>query len=183
MNYTDMGVATGGYSYPGVGAADPNAMGQWGMGNAMMPQVAPPAISAPAIAAPTGVMGGVGATVGAPATDISAVTANILNGDPQAGLGKTAIAGADGGSGFGWNMGTAQTLVGGLQAFGNLYNSYQQTKMAREQLSFQKEAYQTNLENTTQNYNTTLEDRIKSRYKFEGKSSDEANSYLDEHKL
>ena len=55
--------------------------------------------------------------------------------------------------------------------------------MAKEQMAFAREQWNTNLANQTQTYNTALEDRIRARHNTEGRSSGETNAYLDKHKL
>ncbi|ANJ20800.1 virion protein [Roseobacter phage RD-1410W1-01] len=92
----------------------------------------------------------------------------------------TGTTGGFSGRGFAGNVGM---ILGGVQALGNLWNSYQQNKLAKQQFAFQKEAFQTNLANQTQTYNTALEDRIRARYHTEGRSSGEADQYLEEHSL
>jgi len=74
-------------------------------------------------------------------------------------------------------------VVGGIQTLGSLWNSYQQQKIAKEQLALQRQAFQTNLTNNTKTYNTALADRIRSRYVTEGKTSAQANQYLSANKL
>ena len=86
------------------------------------------------------------------------------------------------GQGGGWQGGMGLAL-GGLQTVGSLWNAYQQQKIAKESLSFQKEAFNTNLKNSTQTYNTALEDRIRARHYTEGKSDNDTSSYLKEHSL
>lgn len=88
-----------------------------------------------------------------------------------------------GNSGFGFNTNTVGMVMGGLQALGSLWNSYNQQKMAKEQFRFQKQAWQTNLANQTKTYNTALEDRIRARHFTEGKSSADTDSYLNQHRL
>ena len=83
----------------------------------------------------------------------------------------------------GLNLGNLGTVLGGAQAIGNLWNSFQQNKLAKDQMRFQKDAYRTNLENSTQTYNTALEDRIRSRYNTEGRSDQETESYLNKNRL
>ena len=82
-----------------------------------------------------------------------------------------------------FNTNNLQLMMGGVQMLGNLWNSYQQQKIAKEQLSLARETFQTNLENNRTTYNTALEDRIRSRYNTEGRTTAEANSYLSEHNL
>ena len=84
-----------------------------------------------------------------------------------------------GGSGMTNNL---QLGLGSIQVLGSLWNSFQQNKLAKESLKFQKNAYSTNLKNQTQSYNTALEDRINARYATEGRS-EEADAYISKHRL
>lgn len=72
--------------------------------------------------------------------------------------------------------------VGAAKVLGNLWNSYQSQKLAKESLNFQKDAYNKNLSNQTQSYNTALEDRVRARYATEGRSG-EAQGYIDKNRL
>ncbi len=105
--------------------------------------------------------------------------------------GGTAIGGA-GGNGQGsffkngdgsFNTGNLQMVMGGIQTLGSLWNSYQQHKIAKEQIGLARETFQTNLANNTQTYNTALEDRIRSRHNTEGRGAAETESYLEENSL
>lgn len=101
-------------------------------------------------------------------------------------VGGVGVPGAGGGQGgfFGPNFANnAGMVLSGVQALGSLWNSYQANKLAKEQIGLQREAFQTNLANQKQTYNTALEDRIRSRYNTEGRSSGEADAYIDKHKL
>lgn len=82
-----------------------------------------------------------------------------------------------------FNTGNLQLVMGGIQTLGSLWNSYQQHKIAKEQLGLARETFQTNLENNRQTYNTALEDRIRARHHTEGRGSGETNAYLQEHSL
>lgn len=74
-------------------------------------------------------------------------------------------------------------LLQGIGALGSAYMGFQQLKAAKEGLDFQKEAFQANLGNSTQAYNTSLEDRIRGRTAdYAGKEAD-VQSYLGEHSL
>lgn len=79
--------------------------------------------------------------------------------------------------------GGAGMILGGVQVLGNLWSTYQQHKMAKEQMSFAREQWDTNLENQTQTYNTALEDRIRSRHAYTGQGEGATDKYLDEHSL
>ena len=85
--------------------------------------------------------------------------------------------------GFFSQYGPAQFALGAIQTLGSLWNSFQQNKMAKESMKFQKEAFATNLANQEQSYNTALEDRINARYVTEGKSQAEADSYIEKNRL
>ena len=99
-----------------------------------------------------------------------------------------AAVGGQQGAGMWGNQGggfanTAGMVLSGVQTLGSLWNAYQQQKIAKETLAFQKDAFKTNLKNSTQTYNTALEDRIRARHNTEGKSSGETDSYLKKHSL
>lgn len=85
--------------------------------------------------------------------------------------------------GFFAQGGIGQFALGAIQTLGSLWNSFQQNKMAKESMKFQKEAFATNLANQEQSYNTALEDRINARYVTEGKSQADADAYIQEHSL
>lgn len=75
------------------------------------------------------------------------------------------------------------TVLQGIGALSQAYLGFQQLKLAKESLGLQKQAFKTNLRNSTQTYNTSLEDRIRGRTSnYEGKEND-VNSYLDKHSL
>ena len=78
-------------------------------------------------------------------------------------------------------------LVGGIAqgigALASAWNANRGLGLARDQFRFQKEAYNTNLANSIQSYNTSLEDRIRGRTSdYEGKEQD-VQSYLNRHSL
>lgn len=81
-----------------------------------------------------------------------------------------------------FNGGNAQLALGAVQTLGSLWNSFQQNKLAKKSLELQTRAFETNLANETQSYNTSLEDRIRARYHSEGRS-DQADGYIAEHSL
>lgn len=85
--------------------------------------------------------------------------------------------------GFFAKGGIGQFALGTIQTLGSLWNSFQQNKMAKESMRFQKEAFATNLANQEQSYNTALEDRIGARYVAEGRSQADADAYIQEHSL
>lgn len=79
---------------------------------------------------------------------------------------------------FGNFLGNFANLAEGLSGLGQLYIGLKSLGIAKDQLAFSKEAYRTNLENQKKSYNTALEDRIRSRYVTEGRSSADADAYL-----
>lgn len=91
-----------------------------------------------------------------------------------------------GSGGLGGWLSNGQNLGTVIQGFGTLANAYlgfQQLKNAKANLAFQKDAFNTNLINSTQNYNTSLEDRIRGRTSaYEGKEAD-VQAYLAKHSL
>jgi hypothetical protein len=101
--------------------------------------------------------------------------------------GGEAPAGASaGGGGFFKGIGGLEgiaTIADGLASLGQLYGAFQGVKLAKEQLGLQREAYQTNLTNQRQSYNTALEDRINTRHVMEGRGSAETEAYLAKNRL
>lgn len=76
--------------------------------------------------------------------------------------------------------GSAMDILGGLA---QIYFGFQQQKLAKKQFAFQREAFNTNLRNSVQSYNTALGDRIRARHFTEGKSDSETAAYLKENRL
>ncbi len=91
--------------------------------------------------------------------------------------------GAQQGSGFWSKDGGAGLVLGGIQVLGNLWSSYQAHKMAKEQMAFAREQWDTNLENQTQTYNTALEDRIRGRYATGTRTEEQLQGEIDQHSL
>lgn len=87
------------------------------------------------------------------------------------------------GSDFFAKDGGASQVLAGVQTLGNLWNSYQNHKMAKKQFNFAREQWDTNLANQTQAYNTALEDRIRARHAYEERPESDTQAYLDEHSL
>jgi len=78
--------------------------------------------------------------------------------------------------------GAASMVLGGLETLGTLWGAFQQNKLAKKSLKFQKQAFKTNLANSVKVYNTALEDRIRARYATEGRS-EEADAKIRENRL
>ena len=83
-------------------------------------------------------------------------------------------------------LGNGQNLSAVMQGIGALTSAwlgYQNLRVAKDQLSFQKDAWSKNYANSTKSYNTSLEDRIRGRTAdYAGKEND-VQAYLDKHKL
>ena len=93
---------------------------------------------------------------------------------------ETAGGGAGGWFSNGQNLGA---VFQGISALTNAYLGFQQLKQAKAGLNFQKDAFKTNLRNSTQTYNTALEDRIRGRTSdYAGKEQD-VQSYLSKNSL
>jgi hypothetical protein len=96
--------------------------------------------------------------------------------------------GLGGGGEGGWMDGIGgmeglKSIGSGLQAAGNIYMAFQNNKLAKEQFSFQKDAYRTNLENESKSYNTNLAGNAKAAMGFEGKSQSEIDSYVNKNRI
>jgi hypothetical protein len=80
-------------------------------------------------------------------------------------------------------MSNAGSIMNGIAALGGAYMGYKQLGMAKDQFNFQKKAFQTNLRNSIQSYNTALEDRIRGRTSaYDGKEQD-VQAYLSKNSL
>ena len=81
------------------------------------------------------------------------------------------------------SSGIVSPLAQGLGSLFQGWTGMQQLDLARDQLNFQKNAFNTNLRNQTQAYNTALEDRIRGRTSnYDGKEQDVQN-YLNQNRL
>lgn len=102
---------------------------------------------------------------------------------PPKAAGGAAGAGLTPGQKWGNGLEMFGNVAAGLGSLGQLYMGLKSLGIAKEQLAFSKEAYNTNLANTKKSYNTTLEDRIRSRYVTEGRTSGEADAYLSKNNM
>lgn len=136
---------------------------------------------------------GVGLSAGQPTnmpTGPASAPMDVTVNSPNSGLfgagnnaAGTNAAGSQQGSGFWSKDGGAGLVLGGVQVLGNLWSSFQAHKMAKKQMSFAREQWDTNLANQTQTYNTALEDRIRGRYATGTRSEEELSGEIDEHSL
>jgi hypothetical protein len=123
--------------------------------------------------------------VASPATPGIAGAAGVAN-NPYAqasDLGLNAVTGNPMNPGFFQAGGGATLALGAIGTIGSLWNSFQQNKLAKQSIGLQKKAFETNLANQTQSYNTALEDRIRARYHTEGRSDKAADTYIERNKL
>lgn len=82
-----------------------------------------------------------------------------------------------------FSSGIVSPMLGGMGALFQGWSGLQQSKLAKDALGFQKQAYQTNLANQTQSYNTQLEDQYRARTSdYEGKEEDVAK-YMQENAM
>lgn len=98
------------------------------------------------------------------------------------GNGNYSIAGGPG-SGLGFNLDTAKLALAGLGTIGSLWSAFQQNKLAKKQFAFTKDITNTNLANQIKSYNTTLEDRARSRAAMEGQSTAQMQEYVNKNRL
>lgn len=99
---------------------------------------------------------------------------------PTAGATGGAAGGLGGLAGGLQTAGSAMDILGGLA---QIYFGFQQQKLAKKQFNFQRDAFNTNLQNSVQSYNTALGDRIRARHFTEGKSDSDTAAYLKENRL
>lgn len=86
-------------------------------------------------------------------------------------------------SGIGFNVGTGQLALGGLQSLAGIFNSMQANQLAKDQFKFTKEVTNTNLNNQIKSYNTTLSDRANARYFTQNQSQSDADKYIAANRL
>lgn len=102
---------------------------------------------------------------------------NVPQNIPTAGMPRA------GGSGFGFNMDTANLALTGLSTIGNLWAAFNAQKLAREQFNYTKGVTETNLANQIQSYNTGIEDRARSRAVVESQTPETTQAYIDRNSL
>jgi len=103
---------------------------------------------------------------------------NWLNSD----IGRSLFGGTDSETGF-QSQGIVAPTLQGLGSLFQAWNGMQTLGLAKDQFNFQKNAFNTNLANQKQTYNTALEDRIRGRTSdYAGKEQD-VQSYLNQNRL
>lgn len=83
-------------------------------------------------------------------------------------------------SGFGFNLGTMNGIMGGLNSLGQLWGARQGMKLAKDQWKTQKSVLNTNMMNQIQSYNNSLKDRLDTRAHMEGRDQASADAQYDE---
>lgn len=83
----------------------------------------------------------------------------------------------------GFNMDGLDTMGKILGSVGSLYGAFKSYGIAKDSLDLNKRAFETNLNNQRQTYNTALEDRIRSRAAVEGRGSKYVSDYLNKNSL
>lgn len=142
-----------------------------------------PTISGNAVS--TGMTGAMSAGRKMAGSSMSTGGLQYVNAAPAAGITGMSSGGGGGMFGGGGGGGGLGAVLGIVQTLGSLWSSFQQHKIAKEQLKLARESWEANLGNQTQTYNTALEDRIRTRHHFEGHANHEqmSDQYLAEHKL
>jgi hypothetical protein len=87
--------------------------------------------------------------------------------------------------GEGGKMEGFASIMDGLASLGEVYGALQGVKLGREQLAFQKSSYATNLANSEQSYNTSLENDITGAYSAREQAANPnlVDDYLKKHSL
>jgi hypothetical protein len=85
--------------------------------------------------------------------------------------------------GLGLNIPTIGLGISGLQTLSNIWNAFQQTNLAKQQLAYTKEVGNANLGNQVKSYNTNLADRANTAAVMNGWDSNKLASYLNQNSL
>jgi len=74
-------------------------------------------------------------------------------------------------------------IMGGIGDLAGIYTSLKGLGLAKDQLAFQRESYETNLGNQTKSYNTALGDRATARGFTQGDSLQKTQEYINKNRL
>jgi hypothetical protein len=86
-------------------------------------------------------------------------------------------------SGLGMNMPTLQLGMQGLGSLANLWMGAKSVNLARDQFNLTKDVTNTNLNNSLKAYNSTLDDRLRTRGQFNGDDPSKAQAEYERKKL
>jgi len=165
-------------SYNGLGTYDPMNTNQMDLSMGMSPPMAPISTGSNSVQAATQA-----AVAAAPTTPSGSATAVNPAGAEAGAPMFNPITGEQLNPGFFQKGGGFSIALGALQTLGNLWNSFQQVKVAKDTLKFQKEAYQTNLANFEKDYNTRLESDANYSGQVSGRTAEETAQYVRDHSL
>lgn len=172
-----------GFSYNGLGTTDLGSL-DFSLGStAPMAPVSngfSMGTPAPSTSGPTVQSATQAATAAAPA---AGATASTAAGAATPAPIRNPVTGELENPGFWQKGGGFSIALGALQTLGNLWNSFQQVKLAKDSLNFQKQAYQTNLASTTKDYNTRLANDATVSGQMSGWSQEKTDQYIKEHSL
>ena len=118
---------------------------------------------------------------GAPIMPVPAADPNIF-GNFQVGSAPMADPAAGGGFLSGFGTDDMKLALGGLETLGKLWGAFQSANLAKKQFNFTKQTTETNLANQIRSYNTSLDDRIRSRGVVEGQSPAQMAAYVEQHR-
>lgn len=98
--------------------------------------------------------------------------------------------GGNAGGGFGakltgWlgNTDNLNAAINGIGALTGAYLGFQNLRLAKDNLRFQKDAWAKNYANQAQSYNTSLEDRTRARYSARETDESKIQEYLNRNRL
>lgn len=113
----------------------------------------------------------------------AAPVSSPLGGDLLGPTGSSQGGGFFGSGGGGFGLDGLKLVLGGLSTIGNIWTAWNANKLAKDQLKFQKGLANANLTNQISSYNTSLEDRIRSRMVQQNGTQGQADQYIAAHKL
>ena len=150
-----------------------NPMMSWGFGTQFQPAAIPPPTQS-GIAITGQGTGGISTNGQSLVPDVTNLT-----GDTGGGVTPTSWFGEGG------KMEGFASIMDGLASLGEVYGALQGVKLGKEQLQFAKSSYATNLANSTQTYNTQLENEINGNYSSREKAAAPSlvDDYLAKHSL
>lgn len=86
-------------------------------------------------------------------------------------------------SGIGWNLGTLDVVLGGLQTLAGIWQSWEANKLAKKQLEMQRGLANINIANQSSAYNLSLKDRVTNRVESGGWDPGRGADFLKQYSL